>query len=50
MVYTLAKAQWYNGNPSLIYKSPIDEVILAYQFEVMARDYDATDIAMSMER
>lgn len=49
MVYSLAKAQWYSGNPTLIYNAPIDEVILAYQYEVMARDYEITDIAMSTE-
>ncbi len=49
MVYSLAKAQWYGGNPTLIYNAPIDEVILAYQYEVMARDYEITDIAMSTE-
>ena len=50
MVYSLAKAGWYDNNPRLIYESPIDEVILAYQYEIMTRDYDTTDIMMSMER
>ena len=50
MVYSLAKANWYGGNPSNIYKAPIDEVILAYQFEVMSRDYEITDIMINMEQ
>lgn len=49
MVYSLAKAQWYGGNPSIIYNSPIDEVLLSYQYEMMTRDFEETDIAMSIE-
>jgi len=49
MVYTLAKAGWYSSNPSLIYNTPIDEVILAYQYEIMARDFESTEIAMNMK-
>jgi trans-2-enoyl-CoA reductase len=49
IVYSLAKAQWYGGNPSTIYNSPIDEVLLSYQYEIMTRDFEETDIAMNME-
>lgn len=45
----MAKAQWYGGNPSTIYNSPIDEVLLSYQYEIMTRDFEETDIAMSIE-
>ena len=47
MIFTLAKAGWYNGNPSAIYSAPIDEVIKSFQFEVMARQYKNTLIEMN---
>lgn len=50
MVFALAKSGWYGGNPTLIYNAPIDEVILAYQYEIMTRDYEITDIIMNMEK
>lgn len=42
MIYTLAKAGWYNGNPSAIYAAPIDEFFKAYHFEIMARQFKNT--------
>lgn len=47
MVYTLAKAGWYGGNPSAIYTAPCDEVIKAYHFEIMTRDYKNTAYEMN---
>ena len=47
MIYTLAKARWYGGNPSAIYAAPIDEVIKSFQFEVMARQYKSTQFEMN---
>ena len=49
IVFTLAKAGWYNGNPSIVYNSPIDEVLQAYQFEIMTKDFEATSIKMNTE-
>ena len=42
MVYTLAKAGWYGGNPSAIYSAPIDEFFRAFHFEIMTRQYKNT--------
>lgn len=42
IIYTICKAGWYNSNPNIAYNSPIDEVIKAYQFEIMTRQYKAT--------
>ena len=42
IIYTICKAGWYNGNPSIAYQAPIDEVIKAYQFEILARQYKDT--------
>lgn len=46
-IYTLAKANWYGGNPTLIYNAPIDEVWKAYDFEIMTRQYKSTALEMS---
>ena len=42
IIYTICKAGWYSSNPSLAYQAPIDEVIKAYQFEILARQYKDT--------
>lgn len=42
MIYTLAKAGWYGGNPSTIYAAPVDEFFKAYYFEIMARQFKNT--------
>lgn len=42
IIYTICKAGWYNQNPGLAYQAPVDEVIKAYQFEIMARQYKNT--------
>ena len=42
IIYTICKAGWYNSNPSLAYTAPVDEVIKAYQFEIMTRQYKET--------
>lgn len=46
----LAKAGWYNGNPSAIYAAPIDEVMKSYHFEIMARQYKNTSYEMSKKQ
>ena len=50
MVYRLAKSGWYSSNPTLIYNSPIDNVILAYEYELACREYEAAEIAINMEK
>ena len=45
-IYTLARANWYGGNPSAIYNAPIDEVWKAYDFEIMTRQYRSTSYEM----
>ena len=50
IVFALAKAGWYGGNPTLIYNSPIDDVINAYCYEVMMRDFEMTSYIMSKRR
>ena len=47
MIYTLAKARWYGGNPSAIYAAPIDEVFKSFYFEVAARQYKSTQFEMN---
>lgn len=42
IIYTICKAGWYSGNPSLAYNAPVDEVIKAYQFEILVRQFKAT--------
>lgn len=42
IIYTICKAGWYGSNPGLAYQAPIDEVIKAYQFEILARQYKDT--------
>lgn len=49
-IYLLAKAGWYNGNPSEIYAAPIDEVMKSYHFEIMARQYKNTSYEMSKKQ
>ena len=47
MIFTLAKAGWYDGNPSAIYAAPIDEFFKAYYFEIMARQFKSTAIELN---
>ena len=49
-IYTLAKANWYGGNPTAIYNAPIDEVWKAYDFEIMTRQYKSTALEMSKNK
>ena len=49
-IYMLAKAGWYNGDPSAIYAAPFDEVMRAYHFEIMARQYKSTMFEMSKNK
>lgn len=42
MIFTLAKAGWYSGNPSAIYAAPIDEFFKAFHFEIMTRQFKTT--------
>ena len=42
IIYIICKAGWYNSNPGIAYNAPIDEVIKAYQFEILTRQYKAT--------
>ena len=50
IVYTICKANWYGGNPTLAYNSPIDEVVKAYQFEIMARQYKDTAYELNKDK
>lgn len=36
----LAKAQWWQGDPGRILKSPADEVMAAIQYENFLADYE----------
>ena len=47
IIYYICKAGWYGGNPSLAYNSPVDEVIKAYQFEILVRQYRATEYELN---
>jgi len=47
IIYTLAKARWYGGNPSAIYAAPIDEVMKSFHFENMTRQYKNTLLEMN---
>lgn len=50
IIYTICKANWYNGNPTLAYNSPIDDVIKAYQFEIMVRQYKDTAFELNKDK
>lgn len=43
----LAKAGWFNGNPSTIDSAPVDEVINSYHYEIFSRNYDAACIELN---
>lgn len=43
----LAKAGWFNGDPSAVDTAPINEVINAYHYEVFCREYEATEIELN---
>lgn len=47
IIYTICKSGWYGGNPSLAYQAPIDEVIKAYQYEILARQYKVTALELN---
>ena len=47
IIFTLAKAGWYGGNPSTIYIAPVDEVMKAYHFEIMTRQYKTTAMELN---
>jgi len=46
----LAKAGWYNGNPSAIYTAPFDEVMNAFYYEQMIRQYEEKSIELNREQ
>ena len=50
IIYTICKAGWYNGNPTQAYNSPIDEVIKAYHFEIMVRQYKDTAYELNKDK
>lgn len=43
----LAKAGWFNGNPSTIDAAPVDVVIYSYHYEMFSRKYDAACIELN---
>lgn len=45
----LAKAGWYNGNPSAVMLAPIDEVIDVINYEKMTHDYEKAYFEMNKE-
>lgn len=47
IVYILAKAGWYGGNPETIKNIPVDTVINSYHFEIYSREYEATCIELN---
>ena len=49
MVYLLAKAGWYNGNPSAIYSAPVDDVVNAYHYEIFTRQYEMADFELNKQ-
>lgn len=46
----LAKAGWFNGNPSAVDNAPIDEVINAYYYEVFCREYERTAYELNKDK
>lgn len=47
IVCTLAKAKYYNGNPDLIWNSPVDRVLTMYDFETFSNDYESAYIELN---
>jgi hypothetical protein len=43
----LAKAKYYNGNPDLIWNSPVDKVLTMYDFETFSNDYESAYIELN---
>lgn len=42
IIFLIAKAGWFGGNPSAILAAPFDIVMKAYYFEIMTRQYQST--------
>jgi len=42
IIYTICKAGWYSGNPGNAYNAPIDEVMKAYHYEILVRQFKNT--------
>ena len=47
IIYLLAKANWFGGNPVEIENAPVDKVINAYHFEIYSREYESTYIELN---
>ena len=47
IIYTICKAGWYGSNPGIAYNAPVDEVIKAYQFEILVRQYKNTSYELN---
>jgi hypothetical protein len=45
----LAKAGWYNGNPSAVMQAPTDEVIDALYYEKMTKELEKAFYEMNKE-
>lgn len=50
LIYLLAKAGWFNGDPSAVDNAPIDKVINAYYYEIFSREYEATYIELNKDK
>ena len=49
IIYFLAKANWYGGDPEKVNNAPVDKVINAFHYENFARDYENTFIEINKE-
>ena len=47
IIYLLAKANWFGGNPAEVENAPVDKVINAYHFEIYSREYESTLIELN---
>lgn len=45
----LAKAGWWNSDPSAISNAPADDVLNAYDYEMFCRDYEITEFELNKE-
>jgi hypothetical protein len=46
----LARAGWYNSDPSTVEAAPVDKVIKSYYYELFCRDYEKASIELNREK
>lgn len=50
MILMLAKAGWFNGNPSTILTTPVDLVFKCYHYENFINKYQSAEMEMNIKK